>query len=129
MKRTAAPAAERFRWRKAMSRAGESLAVLAVACSAAVGVAAAAPAASAWSLLPRPAQAHVARSHAVRIADGAVVAVRGVDRRQVQPIADRVMRLVAGSRGLQLHAAAATAARPAITFEVDPHAGVVGDAG
>lgn len=105
-----------------------SFAAFAIVWLAATGVATAAPA-STWSLLPQPAQARLAGSHVVTIADGAVVAVRGVDRRQVQPIADRFVQLVAATRGLQLHPAAATDARPAITFAVDPHAGVVGDAG
>lgn len=39
------------------------------------------------------------------------------------------MRLVADTRGLQLHAAAEADTHPAIIFEVDPHANVVGDAG
>jgi hexosaminidase len=43
----------------------------------------------------------------VKIADGALVAVRGADPQQVQPIADRFMQLVANTRGLQLHTAAA----------------------
>ena len=109
--------------------AGKSFAVFAAAWLATLGVATAAPAASTWSLLPQPAQAHLAESGVVRIADGAVVAVRGADRRQVQPIADRFVQLVADTRGLQLHTADATDAHPAITFAVDPHASVVGDAG
>ena len=70
-----------------------------------------------------------ASSGVVKIADGALVAVRGADRLQVQPIADRFMRLVATTRGLQLHPATAADAHPAITFEVDSHASVVGEAG
>ena len=42
---------------------------------------------------------------------------------------DQFVQWVADTRGLQLQAAAATDAHPAITFEVDPHASVVGDAG
>lgn len=63
------------------------------------------------------------------VADGAAVAVRGADRRQVEPIVDRLVRLVADTRGLQLRAATTADARPVITFEVDPRANVVGDAG
>jgi hexosaminidase len=37
--------------------------------------------------------------------------------------------LVANSRGLKLNAAAKAEAHPAITFEMDPHASVVGDSG
>jgi hexosaminidase len=65
----------------------------------------------------------------VRIADGAAVAVRGADRQEVQPIADRFMKLVADTRGLQLHAATVADAHPAITFDVDPDASVRGDTG
>jgi hexosaminidase len=89
----------------------------------------AAPAASTWSLLPQPVDARPARSGVVTIADGAVVAVRGADQEQVQPIADRFVQLVAGTRGLHLHTATAADAHPAITFEVDPHASVVGEGG
>jgi hexosaminidase len=89
----------------------------------------AAPAASTWSLLPQPADVRLARSGAVKIADGALVAVRGADREQVQPIADRFMQLLASTRGLRLHTATTADAHPAITFDVDPHASVVGDTG
>ena len=109
--------------------AGKRLTAFAVACVAANGMATAAPTASTWSLLPQAADARAAGSGAVKIADGALVAVRGVDRGQVQPIADRFVQLVADTRGLQLHAAAASEAQPAIVFAVDPHASVVGDAG
>ena len=98
---------------------------------AATGTATAAPTTSSWSLLPQPFHAHAAGPGVLQIADGARVAVHGADRRQVQPIADRFVQLVAHTRGLQLRAASAAAAdeHPAITFEVDPHANVVGDAG
>jgi hexosaminidase len=65
----------------------------------------------------------------VKIANGALVAVRGADLQQVQPIADRFMQLVANSRGLQLNTAATADEHPAITFIVDPHASVLGDTG
>jgi len=109
--------------------AGKRLAALAVVCLATRGLATAAPTASTWSLLPQPAQARLTGSRLVRIADGALIAVRGVDRRQVQSVADRFVQLVADTRGLQLRAAAAADAHPAIAFEVDPRARVVGDAG
>jgi hexosaminidase len=100
---------------------------------ATTAMASGAPSAATWSLLPQPADVRLALSGVVKIADGALVAVRGADRQQVQPIADRFMQLVANTRGLQLHAAASTAtaadAHPAITFDVDPHASVVGDTG
>jgi hexosaminidase len=85
--------------------------------------------ASTWSLLPQPAEAHLAESGVVKIADGALVAVHGTDREQVQPIVDRFMRLVANTRGLQLQRATTADTHPAITFDVNPHANVVGDAG
>jgi hexosaminidase len=100
---------------------------------ATTGMAIAAPAASTWSLLPHPAAERLAPSGVVKIADGALVAVSGAGRQQVQPIADRFMQLVANTRGLQLRAAASMAdtadAHPAITFDVDPQASVVGDTG
>jgi hexosaminidase len=102
---------------------------IAVVWLATMGIAIAAPAASAWSLLPQPAHVSLARSGVVRIANGALVAVRGADPRQVQPIADRFMQLVANTRGLQLNTATTADAHPAITFNVDPHASVVGDTG
>jgi hexosaminidase len=133
--------------------AGKSIAAIAVVWLATTGIAIAATAASNWSLLPQPADVRLAPSGVVKIADGALVAVRGADRQQVQPIADRFIQLVANTRGLQLKAAASTAvsvaasaaantavgaaasatttadAHPAITFDVDPHASVVGDIG
>ena len=95
---------------------------------ATAGMASAAPAPSAWSLLPQPTDVRLAPSGIVKIVDGARVAVRGVDRQAVQPIADRFMRLVADTRGLQLNATTAEA-DAAITFDVDPQATVVGDGG
>jgi hexosaminidase len=92
-----------------------------------------APAAVTWSLLPQPAELRLGPSGVVKIADGALVALRGADRPQVQATADRFIQLVANTRGLQLHALTSTGTsadtRPAITFDVDPHASVVGDTG
>ena len=96
---------------------------------ATTGTAIAAPAASTWSLLPQPADVRLAPSGVVKIVDGASVAVSGADRQQVQPIADRFMQLVANTRGLQLRMADTADAHPAITFDVDPQASVVGDTG
>src|ERR1700730_2192447 len=96
---------------------------------AATGMAIAASATSAWSLLPLPADVRAAPSGVVEIADGALVAVRGADREQVQPTVDRFVQLVANTRGLQLHTATTSDAHPAITFDVDPGASVVGDTG
>ena len=109
--------------------AGKALSVFAVACLAATRIGTAAPAASTWSLVPQPAEAHLTGSRVVKILAGDVVAVRGADRRQVEPIADRFVQLVADTRGLRLRTAATPVARPAITFEVDPHANVTGDEG
>jgi hexosaminidase len=96
---------------------------------ATTGMAIAAPAASTWALLPQPARARLSGPRVLKIADGALVAVRGADRRQVQSIADRFVQLVADTRGLQLRMAATADAPPAITFDVDPHANVIGSAG
>ena len=95
-----------------------------------VGVAApATPALPAWSLMPRPAQMRPAASGSLTIADGAEVAVRGADLQQVQSIAGRFVQLLTSTGGLHLHVAKAATGHPAITFELDPHADVVGDAG
>jgi hexosaminidase len=96
---------------------------------ATAGMAVAAPAASTWSLLPQAADVRLARSGVMKITDGALVAVRAADREQVQPLADRFIQLLASTRGLRLHTATAADAHPAITFDVDPHASVVGDSG
>jgi hexosaminidase len=111
------------------------LAVLAVTWLAMMGAATAAgaatpaSAATAWSLLPQPLIARPSGSGEMTIADGASVAVRGADRRQVESIADRFVRLVANTRGLRLQATALAHGPAAITFEVDPRAGALGDAG
>ncbi|MGH8140547.1 MAG: beta-N-acetylhexosaminidase [Steroidobacteraceae bacterium] len=95
---------------------------------ATTGMVIAAPAPSTWSLLPQPVDVRLAPSGVVKIADGALVAVRGADQ-QVQLIADRFIQLVANTRALQLHIATTADAHPTITFDVDPHASVVGDTG
>ena len=91
---------------------GKTLTAIAVVWLATMGMAIAAPAASTWSLLPQPAAVRLARSGAVKIADGALVAVRGADRQHVQPMADRFTELVANTRGLQLHRATLLARLP-----------------
>jgi hexosaminidase len=91
--------------------------------------AAAVPTTNAWSLMPQPVEARIAAGQAAKVANGSAIAVRGADRRQVLNIADRFVQLVADTRGLQLRVAGAADAHPAITFEVDPRADVVGDAG
>jgi hexosaminidase len=110
-------------------QAGKSLAAIALVWLTATPMATAASAASSWSLLPQPAGVRLAPSGVVKIADGALVAVHGADSRQVQLIADRLMQLVGETRGLQLHAATAAHVHPAITFDVDPEANVVGESG
>jgi len=105
---------------------------IAVAWVATAGMASGAPAAPAasWSLLPQPVDARPAGSGVVTIADGAPVAARGADRKRLQAIADRFMQLVSGTRGLRLRTmTAADAQHPLITFDLDPHASVVGDSG
>jgi len=96
---------------------------------ATAGMAVAAPAASSWALLPQAADVRLARAGVMKITDGALVAVRAADREQVQPLADRFIQLLASTRGLWLHTATAPDAHAAITFNVDPHASVVGDSG
>ena len=109
--------------------AGKSLAAIAVVWLTTTPMATAASAASAWSLLPQAADVLLTRPGVVRLADGAQVAVRGADSRQVQPIADRFMQLVADTRGLHLYPATTAGVHPAITFDVDPQASVVGESG
>lgn len=95
---------------------------------ATTGMATAAPAASLGSLLPQPARLRHAGSGVVKIGDGALVVVHGADRRRAQSIAYRFVQLVASTRGLHLRMATDDA-RPAITFDVDPHASVMGNDG
>ena len=101
----------------------------AIAWVAATGLLAAAPAVPPWSLLPQPAMARPTGSGAAEIADGAVVSVRGVDRQQVQPMAERFAQRVADTNGLHLRVATTGAAHPAITFDVNPDADVTDKAG
>lgn len=118
-----------------LSQLARPLAVLAViwlpmtGSAAAAGAAPPASIATAWSLLPQPLIARPSGAGEMTIAQGAGVALRGADRRQLQSIVDRFVRWVAKTRGLQLHASAAARARPAISFQLDPHARVVGNAG
>lgn len=102
---------------------------MAIAWLAASSAAVAVPAVPAWSLLPQPVQARPAGSGAFEIADGATIAVQGSDRLAVQSIAERFAQRLAKTRGLRLRMATTATAHPAITFEVDPHANVTGDAG
>ena len=88
-----------------------------------------AQAANPWSLLPQPVEARLASGPPIQIANGASVDVRGAHREEVAGIADRFVKLVAETRGLQLRVAEKSDAHAAITFDVDPKADVVGDAG
>ncbi|MBD8871915.1 family 20 glycosylhydrolase [Rhodanobacter sp. DHB23] len=99
---------------------------MAVAWLATAGGAAAASDTPAWSLMPQPASMQPAASGSFDVADGAEVVVYGAG---LQSIADRFVQRVADTGGLHLRMATAASAHPAITFELDPHADVVGDAG
>ncbi|HEY4144086.1 beta-N-acetylhexosaminidase [Pinirhizobacter sp.] len=105
------------------------LRVLAVGWLATAGAVVAAPAPSAWSLLPQPVKANPSGSGVVEIGDGTVVRTKGVDRQQVQAIADRFVQRVADTQALHLRVAGAGNARPSITFDVDPAANVSNDSG
>jgi hexosaminidase len=108
---------------------GKGFAAIAVVWLTTMGSAVATTAASMGSLLPQPVEVRLAGSGVVKVADGARVAVRGTDREHIQPIADRFVQLVANTRGLQLKAATTADTHSEITFDMDPHADVVGDAG
>jgi hexosaminidase len=116
-------------------------AAMAAVCLAMANSVVAAASPSNWSLLPQPTDVRLAPSGTVKISDGTPVTVHGTDIQRVQPTVDRFIQLVADTRGLRLKAAAGVAhgaavgtaaaadAHPAITFDVDPHANVVGDSG
>ncbi|WP_267225287.1 beta-N-acetylhexosaminidase [Dyella silvae] len=114
-----------------MSRRGASTFFrgLAMTWLAATSTAVAAPATPAWSLLPQPVKVSPAGTGAAHIADGAAVAVHGSDSQHVQSIAAQFVQRVTDTNGLHLHLANTDDAHPAITFDVDPHADVAGDAG
>jgi hexosaminidase len=103
-------------------RVGATLAAIAACLSA--GMASASPTALSWSLLPQPLEARAAGSGTATIKDEDRVEVRGANREQLQPIADRFMQLVAITRGLHLQPARTTDAHPAISFELDARASV-----
>jgi hexosaminidase len=105
-----------------------SLGMLAVLCLAA-GTASVAQATTTWSLLPQPVEARLAGGQPIAVTNGSAIEVRGADRKQVLGIVDRFVNLVADTRGLQLHVAETADAHPTITFEVDPRANVVEEAG
>ncbi|HZP66346.1 MAG TPA: family 20 glycosylhydrolase [Rudaea sp.] len=82
-----------------------------------------------WSLVPQPAEAHLAGGQATRLANGSVIEIRGADREHVREIVDRFVNLVADTRGLRLRIAQAADAHAAITFELDPQAKDLADDG
>jgi len=108
--------------------ASTSLGLLVAMCLAA-GTASGAPAATAWSLIPQPVETRLTDGQPIEIANGSAIQLRSADRRQLAGIVDRFVKLVADTRGLQLHVAQAADAHPAITFEVDPRADALGEAG
>jgi hexosaminidase len=114
-----------------MSRAAASafFRCLVIACGMTAGTLHAAAAVPAWSLLPQPASVRPTGAGAFAIADGAVVAVRGADRQQLQSIAGRFMQRVADTNGLHLRAATSEAAHAAITLDVNPNADIGDDSG
>nr|WP_199039075.1 family 20 glycosylhydrolase [Dyella sp. ASV24] len=110
-------------------RASQLCRWMAIAWLMTTGAAVATPATPAWSLLPQPAKATPAGSGTTKVADGAVVALRGADRQQVQSMAEQFLQRVADTRGLHLRMAATDDAHPAITFDVNPNTDVTGEAG
>ena len=105
--------------------------VLGIAMLAATGVAAAAPVAAGWSLLPRPAEMHPAGQGSVTVADGDRVLLDAADDAQIRAVVQRFAELVANTRDLHLHLeTVADEHSPAvIVFRVDPQTRVVGVAG
>ena len=98
----------------------------AVAWLTTAGSAVAAPVTPAWSLVPQPARMQAAASGSFIVMDGSGIALHGAD---LQSIADRFAQHVAYTSGLRLRVGAKAGAHAAITFDLDPHADVTGDAG
>jgi len=107
------------------------LLILAAMLSAFMGVANAAERASAWSLLPQPAEMHPAAQGAVTVSDGDPVLVQAGGDRPALAIVHRFAVLVRTTRGLHLRVQtqADKQSPAAIVFRLDPHAGVANDAG
>ena len=95
------------------------------------GLANAAEPASAWSLLPQPAETHPAAYGAVTVSDGGRVLVQAEGDAQALAVAQRFAALVATTRGLHLRVetSADTSSPVAIVFRLDSHADVANDAG
>ena len=106
------------------------LLILAAMLSAFVGVASAAEPASAWSLLPQPAEMHPAAKGAVTVSEGDRVLVQAGEP-QTLAVVQRFAALVAATRGLHLRVEtqADKESPAAIVFRLDPHADVANDAG
>jgi hexosaminidase len=102
---------------------------LAMAWLAATGVANAASAAPAWSLMPQPAAAHPAGSGVSAIADGAMVTVHGAQDPQVLSIATQFVQRMADTDGLKLRLSPVDVAPPSITFDVNPKADIADESG
>ncbi|KGI77573.1 beta-N-acetylhexosaminidase [Oleiagrimonas soli] len=101
------------------------LAALLVSCAA---QAATPPAASAWSIIPRPAQMQPAAHGQVRLADGATVAVTP-DTAATRSVARQFIALVAHTRGLHLRLAADHDPYATITLKLADDDAITGDAG
>jgi hexosaminidase len=107
------------------------LLILAATLLAFMGIANAAGPASAWSLLPQPAQMHPAAHGAVTVSDGDRVLVQAEGDAQALAVARRFAALVTTTRGLHLRVQtqADKQAPAAIVFRLDSQADVANDAG
>ena len=107
------------------------LLILAATIPVFMGIANAAEPASAWSLLPQPAEMHPAAHGAVTVSDGDRVLVQAEGNAQALAVAQRFAALVATARGLHLRVetAADKSSPAAIVFRLDSRADVANDAG
>ena len=107
------------------------LLILAATLLAFMGIANAAGPASAWSLLPQPAQMHPVAHGAVTVSDGDRVLVQAEGDAQALAVARRFAALVTTTRGLHLRVQtqADKQAPAAIVFRLDSQADVANDAG
>ncbi|HKU80084.1 MAG TPA: family 20 glycosylhydrolase [Rhodanobacteraceae bacterium] len=107
------------------------LLIVAATLPAFMGIANAAEPASAWSLLPQPAEMHPAAHGAVTVSDGDRVLVQAEGDAQALAVAQRFAALIATTRGLHLRVetAADKSSPAAIVFRLDSRADVPNDAG
>jgi len=107
------------------------LLILAATLLAFMGIANAAGPASAWLLLPQPAQMHPVAHGAVTVSDGDRVLVQAEGDAQALAVARRFAALVTTTRGLHLRVQtqADKQAPAAIVFRLDSQADVANDAG